>query len=92
MRLHKVVVVFFVFVQLTIGGALVQAPFNALNGILTTVQADSTTASSLHASDTTQKKVKLIQKTYDHKQQVKLGIGMMAFIAIIFYTVQSLNP
>jgi hypothetical protein len=34
----------------------------------------------------------LIKRTYDYKSQVRLGISMMLFIAIIFGTAQSWNP
>lgn len=36
--------------------------------------------------------MRLTKRTLDHKRQVMLGVGMMAFIAIILTTSQSLNP
>ena len=36
--------------------------------------------------------MRLTKRTFDHKRQVVLGVGMMAFIAIILTTTQSLNP
>lgn len=35
---------------------------------------------------------KLIKRTYDFKSQVRVGIAMMLFIAVIFGTAQSWNP
>lgn len=37
-------------------------------------------------------KTKLIKRTFNHKQQIFLGIGMMVFIALIMTTAQSWNP
>jgi hypothetical protein len=37
-------------------------------------------------------KTKLIKRTFDSRQQVSLGIGMMIFIAVIMTTAQSWNP
>jgi hypothetical protein len=37
-------------------------------------------------------KAKLIKRTFDSRQQVSLGIGMMIFIAVIMTTAQSWNP
>jgi hypothetical protein len=34
----------------------------------------------------------LIRRNYEFKSQVRLGVAMMIFIAIIFFTAQSLNP
>lgn len=34
----------------------------------------------------------LIKRTYDFKSQVRVGIAMMIFIGLIFFTAQSLNP
>jgi hypothetical protein len=34
----------------------------------------------------------LIKRTYDFKSQVRVGIAMMIFIGVIFFTAQSLNP
>jgi hypothetical protein len=34
----------------------------------------------------------LIKRTYDFKSQVRVGIAMMLFIAVIFGTAQSWNP
>jgi hypothetical protein len=35
---------------------------------------------------------KLIKRTYDFKSQIRVGIAMMLFIAVIFGTAQSWNP
>jgi hypothetical protein len=34
----------------------------------------------------------LIKRTYDFKSQIRVGIAMMLFIGVIFFTAQSLNP
>lgn len=44
------------------------------------------------ASATSVKKIKLRKRDYNYRQQVLLAIGMMAFIAIMMTTAQSLNP
>lgn len=67
--------------------------------------ADSTSTDSLHhvhsdslphphelGQDDDKDKMKLVQRTFNHKQQVYLGLGMMAFIALIMTTAQSWNP
>jgi len=42
--------------------------------------------------DQKKEKTKLIKRTFDSRQQVSLGIGMMVFIALIMTTAQSWNP
>lgn len=46
------------------------------------------------AAETVDKKEKmnLVKRTFDSKQQVFLGVGMMVFIALIMTTAQSWNP
>jgi len=44
------------------------------------------------AAEQKKKKSKLIKRTFDSRQQVSLGIGMMIFIALIMTTAQSWNP
>ena len=43
-------------------------------------------------SESSVKKIKLRKKSYNYRQQITLAIGMMAFIAVIMFTDQSLNP
>ena len=50
-----------------------------------TENKDVTTTSSV-------KKIKLRKRKYNYRQQVILAVGMMAFIAIMMTTAQSLNP
>jgi hypothetical protein len=38
------------------------------------------------------KKIKLRKREYNYKQQVRLAVGMMAFIAFVMFTAQNLNP
>jgi hypothetical protein len=38
------------------------------------------------------RKIKLVKREYDHRQQVVLAVGMMAFILIMMTTAQSWNP
>jgi hypothetical protein len=38
------------------------------------------------------KKIPLTRRSYDYRRQVILAVGMMAFIAIVMTTSQSLNP
>lgn len=42
--------------------------------------------------DDKQEKMDLVKRSFDHKQQVFLGIGMMVFVALIMTTAQSWNP
>jgi len=71
-------------------------------------EADSTFSDTLHHTHTRsdslphphqltkkaakQEKMDLVKRSFNHKQQVFLGIGMMAFVAIIMTTAQSWNP
>jgi hypothetical protein len=41
---------------------------------------------------TSMRKIKLIKREYNYRQQVVLAVGMMAFIAIMMSTAQSWNP
>ena len=56
------------------------------------VQTDSLDAARNEIRDSGEPKMKLIKRTFDHKRQVYLAAGMMAFIAIIMTTAQSWNP
>jgi hypothetical protein len=47
---------------------------------------------SIDSVDQKKEKTKLIKRTFDSRQQVSLGIGMMIFIAVIMTTAQSWNP
>jgi hypothetical protein len=38
------------------------------------------------------RKIKLVKREYNHRQQIILAVGMMAFIAIMMTTAQSMNP
>lgn len=38
------------------------------------------------------RKIKLIKRKYNHRQQVILAIGMMVFIGIMMTTAQNMNP
>ena len=44
------------------------------------------------AEQASARKIKLIKREYNYRQQVLLAIGMMAFIAIMMTTAQSYNP
>ena len=64
-----------------------------------TVRSDSTgekqvqvTEKNEVAATTTVKKIKLRKRDYNYKQQIRLAVGMMAFIAITMMTAQNLNP
>lgn len=37
-------------------------------------------------------KIKIIKKEIDFSTAIKLALGMMAFIALMFFTTQSWNP
>ncbi len=47
---------------------------------------------AMDANKKNKEKTKLIKRTFDARQQVSLGIGMMIFIALIMTTAQSWNP
>lgn len=47
---------------------------------------------AIDSIDQKKEKTKLIKRTFDSRQQVSLGIGMMVFIALIMTTAQSWNP
>lgn len=47
---------------------------------------------AIDAGEQKKEKTKLIKRTFDSRQQVSLGIGMMIFIALIMTTAQSWNP
>jgi len=38
------------------------------------------------------KKPKIIRRNYNYREQLGLALGMMAFVAVIFTTVQNWNP
>lgn len=44
------------------------------------------------AATSSVKKIKLRKRKFNYRQQVVLAVGMMAFIAIMMTTAQSLNP
>ena len=47
---------------------------------------------AIDSVDQKKEKTKLVKRTFDSRQQVSLGIGMMVFIALIMTTAQSWNP
>lgn len=47
---------------------------------------------AIDSVDQKKEKTKLVKRTFDSRQQVTLGIGMMVFIALIMTTAQSWNP
>lgn len=55
---------------------------------------DTLSMQDLLARDTTQvrKKIKVIRRDYNFKDQIGSAVGMMIFIAIILTTVQNWNP
>jgi len=61
------------------------------NGIFSKLPADSSGSLLNHTQDQ-HRGLKLTKRTFDHKQQVFWGLGMMAFIAIILSSSQSWNP
>jgi hypothetical protein len=38
------------------------------------------------------RKIKLVKRNYNYRQQIWLAIGMMAFVALMMTTAQTLNP
>lgn len=48
--------------------------------------------SSKKEDQTTVRKIKLVKRKYNYRQQIGLAVGMMAFIAIVMTTAQTLNP
>ncbi len=47
---------------------------------------------AIDSGEQKKEKTKLIKRTFDSRQQVSLGVGMMVFIALIMTTAQSWNP
>ena len=44
------------------------------------------------ATTSSVKKIKLRKRQYNYKQQIRLAVGMMAFIAVMMMTAQNFNP
>lgn len=65
-----------------------------ISSLPTSSSADSTTEKTMltDSSNTQKSSVKLNKRNYNHKDQVIFAAGMMAFIAIIFASVQNWNP
>ena len=56
------------------------------------VQSDSLTVVDSVGVEKSEKRIKPQIRTYDHRTQVLLAAGMMAFIAIVLSTAQAWNP
>ena len=56
-----------------------------------TVQPPPDTTSFAQA-DTGPKKLKIIRRAYNYREQLGLALGMMAFVLVIFTTAQNWNP
>jgi hypothetical protein len=51
-----------------------------------------TTTQPMSTNQESNRKIKLIKRQYNYKQQVFLAIGMMMFVGLMMMTTQSWNP
>jgi hypothetical protein len=83
-------ILFLIFFITAVSAA--QMPDAAPNAPDSVTQTDSLAPAKAAVSPQDGGKIPLTKHTYDHKSQIILAAGMMAFIAIIMGTAQSWNP